>query len=85
MPDIIWGANTWETDERSGRSFGERNAQVVSIGPAGEKLVRFAAIICNRARAAARCGPGATMGSKNLKAIAVRGDRGIQVARQIRF
>ncbi|CAB1078764.1 Tungsten-containing aldehyde:ferredoxin oxidoreductase (EC [Olavius algarvensis Delta 1 endosymbiont] len=50
------------------------------IGPAGENLVRFAAIICNQARAAARCGPGAVMGSKNLKAIAVRWDHGIRVA-----
>ena len=47
--------------------------------------MRFAAIICNLARAAARCGPGAVMGSKNLKAIAVRGDRGIHVADKTAF
>jgi aldehyde:ferredoxin oxidoreductase len=74
------GKNTWETDELIREDLGERTAQVAYIGPAGENLVRFAAIICNHARAAARCGPGAVMGSKNLKAIAVRGDRGIQVA-----
>jgi len=58
---------------------------VACIGPAGENLVRFAAIICNRARAAARCGPGAVMGSKNLKGVAVRGDRGIHVADKSAF
>ena len=76
----FWGKNTWETDELVRQDVGERTAQVACIGPAGENLVRFAAIICNKARAAARCGPGAAMGSKNLKAIAVRGDRGIYVA-----
>jgi aldehyde:ferredoxin oxidoreductase len=76
----LWGKDTWETDELVREDIGERTAQVAYIGPAGENLVRFAAIICNHARAAARCGPGAVMGSKNLKAIAVRGDRGIQVA-----
>ena len=76
----LWGKNTWETDELIREDLGERTAQVAYIGPAGENLVRFAAIICNHARAAARCGPGAVMGSKNLKAIAVRGDRGVQVA-----
>ncbi len=77
---FLRGKNTWETDELIREDLGERTAQVACIGPAGENLVRFAAIICNHARAAARCGPGAVMGSKNLKAIAVRGDRGIQVA-----
>lgn len=76
----IWGKSTWETDELIREDVMERTAQVACIGPAGENLVRFAAIICNRARAAARCGPGAVMGSKNLKAIAVRGDRGLYVA-----
>jgi aldehyde:ferredoxin oxidoreductase len=76
----LWGKNTWETGDLVREEINEETAQVACIGPAGENLVRFAAIICNRARAAARCGPGAVMGSKNLKAIAVRGDRGIHVA-----
>jgi aldehyde:ferredoxin oxidoreductase len=76
----IWGKDTWETDALVRADAGERTAQVACIGPAGENLVRFAAIICNKSRAAARCGPGAVMGSKNLKAIAVRGDRGINIA-----
>ena len=81
----LWGTTTWECDQIIKDELRERTTQVVSIGPAGEKLVRFAAMICNLARAAARCGPGAIMGSKNLKAIAVRGDRGIRVARKEAF
>lgn len=81
----LWGKTTWETEALIKDDVGERTAQVASIGPAGEHLVRFAAIICNQSRAAARCGPGAVMGSKNLKAIAVRGDRGIQVADKSAF
>ncbi len=55
------------------------DAKIASIGPAGEKLVRFSSIINDKHRAAGRSGVGAVMGSKNLKAIAVRGSRGIKV------
>src|SRR5262249_26178310 len=54
--------------------------RVACIGPAGEKLVRFACIMNDKHRAAGRSGVGAVMGSKNLKAIAVRGTRGIPIA-----
>ena len=50
-----------------------RPVRVASIGPAGERLVRFASIANDGGRQAGRCGPGAVMGSKNLKAIALRG------------
>ncbi len=53
---------------------GRRPVRVASIGPAGERLVRFASIANDGGRQAGRCGPGAVMGSKNLKAIAVRGN-----------
>ncbi len=52
---------------------GRRPVRVAGIGPAGENLVRFASIANDGGRQAGRCGPGAVMGSKNLKAIAVRG------------
>lgn len=55
------------------------DAKIASIGPAGEKLVRFSCIINDKHRAAGRSGVGAVMGSKNLKAVAVRGTRGIKV------
>ena len=51
-----------------------RPVRVATIGPAGEKLVRFASIANDGGRQAGRCGPGAVMGSKNLKAIAIRGN-----------
>jgi len=53
---------------------------VACIGPAGEKLVRFACIMNDKHRAAGRSGVGAVMGSKNLKAIAVRGTGGVEIA-----
>ena len=57
-----------ELDDGAGRPV-----RVACIGPAGENLVRFASIANDGGRQAGRCGPGAVMGSKNLKAIAVRG------------
>ena len=55
-------------------------AHVLSIGVAGEKLVKFATVMGDFDRAAGRCGAGAVMGSKNLKAIAIKGTRGVGVA-----
>ncbi len=76
----LWGKNTWETDELIKTQLAQPSAQVACIGPAGENQVRFAAIITNLARAAARTGMGAVMGSKYLKAIVVKGNRGMGVA-----
>ncbi|MFP4480298.1 MAG: aldehyde ferredoxin oxidoreductase family protein [Desulfohalobiaceae bacterium] len=75
----LWGLNTSETEEHIKSELGDRTFQIACIGPAGESLVRFAAIIANKARAAARGGPGAVMGAKKLKAIAVRGDLGLKI------
>jgi len=63
----LWGLSTGETETRLKKLYGKR-AQVASIGPAGENLVRYAAIL-HDGRAAARCGVGTVMGSKNLKAV----------------
>jgi aldehyde:ferredoxin oxidoreductase len=70
----LWGKTTGETQARILHELEEaKNIEVLQIGPAGEKRVRYAALInmCNRANG--RTGMGAVMGSKNLKAIAVRG------------
>lgn len=77
----IWGKDTFETEEII-RAESHGKAEVACIGKAGENLVRYAAIVCNGrdARVAARCGLGAVMGSKNLKAIAVHGAREVMVA-----
>ncbi|MEM3479217.1 MAG: aldehyde ferredoxin oxidoreductase family protein, partial [Candidatus Bathyarchaeia archaeon] len=76
----IWGMDTFTACESIKKDLGERKAAVASIGPAGERLVRLASIISDNGRAAGRCGLGAVMGSKNLKAIAVLGSRRIDVA-----
>lgn len=76
----LWGKDTFETEDTIKQELGDKNIRVACIGPAGEKLSRMAAIINDHGRAAARCGIGAVMGSKNLKAIAVRGTQEVEVA-----
>lgn len=71
----LWGKTTQETEEQLKREFG-KNSAVLEIGPAGEKLVKYACICHADAwRQAGRAGPGAVMGSKKLKAIVVVSDR----------
>ena len=76
----IWGLNVWEATTSIRRKMKDPKAQVLAIGQAGEKLVRFAAIMSSLTRAAAKCGGGAVMGSKNLKAIVIKGSKGVNVA-----
>ena len=79
----LWGKRVGETSELLGQDKNKRN--VLCIGPAGENLVRFAAIMNDATRAAARGGPGAVMGSKNLKAIVVEGDERVEMDDKERF
>lgn len=81
--EILWGKTTWETEDILKQK--DRNIQVLSIGPAGENLVKSACIIIKRKHAAGRCGFGAIMGAKNLKAIAVRGRGKIKIAEPVEF
>ncbi|HVO23842.1 MAG TPA: aldehyde ferredoxin oxidoreductase family protein [Candidatus Margulisiibacteriota bacterium] len=76
----LWGKGVWETEETLRKETGVPDTIVASIGPAGENLVRFAAILNDLHRAAGRSGVGAVMGSKLLKAIAVRGTGGVRLA-----
>ncbi len=69
----LWGKEVLETEEAIKAEVGEKFAKVCSIGPAGEKMVRYACVMHDLKDAAGRTGMGAVMGSKNLKAIAVRG------------
>jgi len=69
----LWGQNTYTTQDKVKEEVGEKSARVCTIGPAGEKQVLFASIMCDHGRMAGRTGMGAVMGSKNLKAIAVHG------------
>jgi aldehyde:ferredoxin oxidoreductase len=68
----IWGKEIKETHDFIVKEHGDKTSQFY-IGPAGENLVRYAAALTEWYRAAARCGAGAVMGSKNLKAIVCRG------------
>lgn len=81
----IWGMDTFQTCEAIKERQGVRDLRTASIGPAGENLVRIASIETDDGRAAGRCGLGAIMGSKKLKAIAVRGTGKIGIANEMKF
>ncbi len=76
----LWGKITGDVEKTLREELGDPKIEIAQIGPAGEKLARFAAIMnmCNRANG--RTGMGAVMGSKNLKAIAVRGHQKVKTA-----
>jgi len=80
----LWGKTVPETEDALQDSASQK-LTVASIGPAGENLVTYAAIMNNKHRAAGRCGLGAVMGSKNLKAISCAGSKPIQLADKKRF
>ena len=69
----LWGKITGDAESEIRKEVGESLARVAIIGPAGENLVRYACLVNERAHANGRTGLGAVMGSKNLKAVAVRG------------
>jgi aldehyde:ferredoxin oxidoreductase len=77
--DDLWGRSVWETEPAIREKHGDSQIRIASIGCAGENLVRFACVINDLDRAAGRSGVGAVMGSKRLKAVAVRGTRGVAV------
>jgi aldehyde:ferredoxin oxidoreductase len=76
----LWGKDVRQTDRDIKAEIGDWDAKVACIGPAGENLVRISAIMSSVYHSAARGGCGAVMGSKNLKAIAVRGTGEIKIA-----
>jgi aldehyde:ferredoxin oxidoreductase len=71
----LWGRDTYETEGVLRKELNDEKVKVACIGQAGERLARISSIMNDLGRAAGRCGVGAVMGSKNLKAIAVRGTR----------
>jgi len=81
----IWGKSPAETEDAVKDELGDYYVRVASIGLAGEKLSKIANIINEKTRAAGRTGLGAVMGSKNLKAFAVRGTKDIVVAKPEEF
>ncbi len=85
----LWGKDCFETEDLIRAEIDDewvaRDTRIACIGPAGENHVKMAAIICDKHRSAARCGIGAVMGSKNLKAIVAHGTKGVSVADPERF
>jgi aldehyde:ferredoxin oxidoreductase len=73
--DRLWGLETAPTQAAIQEELGDKRIRTAVIGPAGENRVRFACILNDITHAAGRTGMGAVMGSKRLKAIAVRGSR----------
>jgi len=81
----IWGLDVAAADEAIKAKVGDSKISVACIGPGGERLVRYACIINDQRNAAGRTGLGAVMGSKKLKAVAVRGKRGPGVANKAKL
>jgi len=74
---FLWGKDTFETEDLIREALGDSEVGICCIGPAGERLVKFATINSDYYRQAGRGGVGAVMGSKNLKAVVVKGSRGV--------
>ncbi|MBS7655766.1 aldehyde ferredoxin oxidoreductase family protein [Candidatus Bathyarchaeota archaeon] len=81
----IWGQTVPKTEEAVRKEIGVPQARVLSIGPAGEKLVRFAGIAVDLERYAGRKGGGALLGSKKVKAVAVYGEKEIPIAKPAEY
>ncbi len=81
----IWGKTVWETDAWIHRQTQDPQTKVAAIGVSGEQGVRYACVVNDLHRAAGRSGVGAVMGSKNLKAIAVRGTVGVKEDNSAKF
>ncbi len=82
---FLWGKTTDETDRLLKETFGDDQTEIACIGPAGERLVKGAAIVSDCGKVAGGSGVGCVMGIKQLKAIAVRGHGGIDIADSDRF
>ncbi|WP_448190809.1 aldehyde ferredoxin oxidoreductase family protein [Azospirillum sp. sgz301742] len=77
--DDLWGTTVWHTEEAIKAKHQDPQIRVSSIGVAGEKGVKYACIVNDLHRAAGRSGVGTVMGSKNLKAVAIRGTLGVKI------
>ncbi len=76
----LWGLDVYATEEALKAETGEKKLRAAMIGPAGENLSLISCVMNDRHRAAGRGGPGAVMGSKKLKAFAVRGTGSVPIA-----
>lgn len=81
----LWGKTTWETLDDIREELQDPSLHILSIGPAGENMVRSACLIQDKNRAIGRCGTGSVMGSKNLKAIVCKGTKPVRIADKEKF
>jgi len=81
----LWGKTILETTDIIRKEKRDYSIQVAAIGQAGENRVLFASIVSSGNRVNGRCGMGAVMGAKNLKAVAVQGKRSVQIAHPLAF
>ncbi|MDD9876596.1 MAG: aldehyde ferredoxin oxidoreductase, partial [Magnetovibrio sp.] len=81
----FWGTSVWDTEEGIKKKHGDPLIRVASIGVSGEQGVKFACVVNDMDRAAGRSGVGTVMGSKNLKAVAIRGTKGVAVEDAAKF
>jgi len=81
----LWGKVTGDVQTEIRRETRDRRTRVAAIGPGGENLVKYASVISDLYCAAGRCGMGAVMGSKKLKAVAVRGAGSVSIADEETF
>jgi aldehyde:ferredoxin oxidoreductase len=81
----LWGHKISETNHLLKEELGDEDIHICAMGPAGENLVRYACVITDGEGAGGRCGMGAVMGSKNLKAVVVRGSQDVGIADPKRF
>ncbi len=76
----IWGKDCYESQDLIKNEINQSNVRVACIGQGGENLVKYGAIINDEGRAVGRCGLGALMGSKNLKALAIHGSKRVEIS-----
>ena len=81
----LWGKDIWQTTAAIRKDLNDNAVQVATIGPAGENLVKYATVACNNSRMCGRTGMGCLFGSKNLKAVAVRGRGRVTVADSLSY
>ena len=81
----LWGKSVWETEDMIREAQGDNDVRIASIGKTGENQMMIACIVNDKDRAAGRSGVGAVMGSKNLKAVCIRGTLGVEVEDGMKF
>ena len=81
----LWGLEIRKSQEMIQTELDNRRVKLAQIGPGGERLVRYASVINDMNHVAGRCGMGAVMGSKNLKAVAVKGRTRVPVSKPKRL